>query len=168
MQTEHPENSLVCLAAGGFLLDGPAGETIRAKPAEDGLRIEGPERIDGWRLLDSDEGFLLERTRGDEAGRSLRSSGDGIEEPTSILLDDGRLFRMILRGPRDPRHELIGWETAGSYFEIRPDAEGWTIRTTVAGHGLDEIDALLLLMAAELNRGAGGEVFAEQDERTTG
>jgi len=68
---------------------------------------------------------------------------------------DGRVYRMHLRGPEDPRYELVGWETSGAYLTARPGAGSWSIVPEPASSGLDEIRPILILVAAEiLNAGA--------------
>jgi len=74
-------------------------------------------------------------------------AGDG---PAWLLLEDGRLFRVCLRGPRRCRFELRGWETSGAYFEATPESRGWNIAPMVAGAELRGVTPLLMLFAAEI------------------
>jgi hypothetical protein len=155
--TDRPEYRLVRLVSGGFVLD-PEGDPVSAAPAEGGFDFDGAS-VTGWRVRPDGAGLLLSRAAGDEAGRSLRPGAEAApDDPISMLLDDGRLYRMVLRGPRDARFDLVGWETDGAYFEARPSGEGWAIRATVAGTGMEDADGLLLLFAAELHRHDAGAV----------
>jgi hypothetical protein len=67
-----------------------------------------------------------------------------------LLLDDGRLFRVVLCGPRDGGFELLGWETPGAYLKARPQPRGWSLVPTFACGGLEEIGVLSILFAAEV------------------
>jgi len=66
------------------------------------------------------------------------------------VMEDGRTYRLLLRGPADPRFELLGWEAPGAYLAARCDARGWKVDPQPASSGLREILPLLVLLAAEL------------------
>ena len=63
---------------------------------------------------------------------------------------DGRVFRVVLRGPEDARFELLWWETSGAFLTARPGPQDWTITPEPAAAGLQEIRPLLILFAAEI------------------
>jgi hypothetical protein len=142
---------------GGFTIEPAGGPGIDVLPAGDGWMIEGPEAVSGWRLTRGEScgrRFLLVQADGrTEAGRSSCVEGfDDPATPRDLAMADGRVFRVVLRGPGDARFELSGWETRGSYLTARPVPEGWTIVPEPASSGLREIGPLLILFAAEILR----------------
>ena len=149
--SEHWQRRLINVETGGFRLECSRGATIQVTPQRDALTVSGGTVVHGWCIRDEDEGFRLERDDGKVAGQSLRARvAEGLDAAVSLLLDDGRLFRIVLRGPRDARYELTGWETPGAYFEARPADDGWTIAATVAGTAMEDVEPLILLFAAEI------------------
>ena len=96
-----------------------------------------------------------------ELGRTSRLCGSGAV-PTTVLLEDGRLFRIEVRGLSPARVELSSDETPGAYLVARPVGRGFEIETTVAGRALVAGPALLLLFGAEIARlAADGGAFPE-------
>lgn len=141
------------LAGGGFSVGASEGAPIRALPDGAAWRIEGSVDLEGACLeRGADGGFVLRRAAGEGAiAESMPPDGfDRDERSRSILLEDGRLFRMVLRGPRHPRFELAGWETSGAYWIAQPASEGWLLRPTPAGGELGDLDVLTILFAAEV------------------
>jgi len=143
------------LEAGGFRIRTPGGGDIVAEPAGEGwtVRLLGSET--GWTLRRSESsqgGFVLLAEDGQtEAGRTTPMEGLGFQANLYyLLLGDGRLFRIALRGPRESGYELLGWETPGAYLVARPDAADWTLTPTAASYGLPDLRALLILFAAEI------------------
>ena len=67
-----------------------------------------------------------------------------------FLMPDGRLFRLVSRGPREAGCELRGWETRGPYLAARPEIDGWSLEVSSAGASLPGLSTLRLLLAAEL------------------
>ena len=118
-----------------------------------GWVVESDDELDGWSLRRArTPGFVLRGKDGNsEAARTMPPVGTGTETGLRfLLLEDGRLFRIVLRGPRDGRYELTGWETTGAYLTARPEAEGWSLEPTSACGGLEEIRVLCLMLAAEV------------------
>ena len=76
-----------------------------------------------------------------------RVRGDG----SSIVLADGRLFRVSVRGLRAPRIEVARWDVPGPYLVARPDETGWTIERTPAGEALDACETLEQLTAVAID-----------------
>jgi len=149
--TEHPVQRLAPRPDGGFTLSAENGATVHVEPG-------GPLR----RLGEGQGRFQLVAAGGDaEVGRS--SMGPGADERSGardLVMEDGRVYRMFLRGPEDPRFELAGWETTGPYLTARPARDGWSIVPEPACAGLDEIQPLLILFAAEiLDTGDPGSVM---------
>lgn len=152
---DHAPRFVKRASGGGFTIETEGRSPVRVEPCEHGWRIEGVERLAG-RLLrresGCDGGFVLQGPDGTvEAARTMPPVGmAGVPGPRFLLLEDGQLFRMVLRGPRDGGFELSGWETPGSYVVARPAADGWNLVPQPACGGLDEIQVLLLMFAAEL------------------
>jgi len=153
---DHGVYRVLSIAEGGFALDGR--KPCRVVATADRWRLEAEDDLDGWWLRRSgNQGFVLQR--GHEAGEVARTMplvGAGAESGLRfLLLDDGRLFRIVLRGPRDGCYELMGWESPGAYMTAHPEEEGWSLRTTAAGSGLRDIRVLCLMLAAEVLEAEG-------------
>jgi hypothetical protein len=152
---DHPDRSLVRLSNGGFAIEVAGQQTIRVDPSGDSWRIDGGKGLQGRVLRRSASdaaGFVLSRADGrTEAGRTMPLVGTGREAGLKfLLLDDGRLFRIVLRGPRESGFELLGWETPGAYLTARPAGNGWLLAPTAAGGGIEDLTAISLLFAAEI------------------
>ena len=146
---DHPERLLTCRPAGGFTLESTSGETIVALPEKVGRRVEGPDAVRGCLLIRSVDppGFVLRRSEDDsEVGRTQPAA----EVASLVLLEDARMFRIVLRGARDPRFELSGWETPGAYLVARPEQDCWRISPSPACGGIPDITVLSVLFAAEI------------------
>ena len=157
-----PEFRLIPLAGGEFRLEGHDGLFLGARPEGDARAIEGDRLPGRWYLREqSDERgcYVLTSGLGDQAqelGRTTRGP-EGSREGgiTYLLLGDGRLFRIIARGYRDKRLDLVSWETAGPYLSARQENSEYRIARTPAGGKLDGVDEIVVLFAAEiLDRGA--------------
>lgn len=143
---------LVRTPGGGFLIETDGQSLIQAQTAAGGFCIERDPDIRSWTLVRStDRGFILRDSRENELGRTMPSLGAaGASGLKYMLLDDARLFRIVLCGPRDPRFELLGWETPGPYLLGRPAARGWVLVPTPAASGLVGLAPLSILFAAEI------------------
>ena len=149
------------LPAGGFEIRAAGRPTVRAQPCTGGWSL-GSERaeepaaspsVDGGlleRTVESKEGFVLRAADGAELGRTMPLVGAADAGLRFLLLDDGRLFRIVRQGVRETRFELIGWETAGAYLEALPTADGWKLTATAAGGGIADLSVISVLFAAEL------------------
>ena len=149
---DHVVRRVVRLPDGGFVLEAGA-QSHRVVAAEGGWVVESDDELEGWSLRRArTPGFVLRDKGGDrEVARTMPLVGTESEASLRfLLLEDGRLFRIVLRGPRDGRYELTGWETAGAYLTARPLAEGWSLEPTSACGGLDEIRVLCLMLAVEV------------------
>jgi hypothetical protein len=152
---EHAARSFRRTSSGGLALDAEGGATIRLQPSPEGLSVESKGDFEGWLLTRGDQpsdGFiLLEADTKSESGRTMAPPGAGREPDLRYLLtSDGCLYRIKLRGPRDGRYELQGWEAPGAYLTARPGSSGWTIFPEPAASGLQEIRPLMILFAAEI------------------
>lgn len=152
---ERPTWLLQPVASGGFVLEPAGGDPIKAVPAAEGWTISSSGTTHDARLKRPDDGkggFVLLAADGvTESGRSSRlTPGTVADGPSHVLLDDGRLFCVALTGPADTGIELRGWETPGAYLVARPGEGGWRISSTPAGSGLEEVEALSIIFAAEI------------------
>ena len=152
---EHPEFLLTRGAGGGFDLRPEEGEGLRLAPVEVGWQAEGAARLGACSLVREHperDGFVLRAAGGGaELGRTLclPESSPGLSL-YYLLLDDGRMFRIVPCGPRDSRFELLGWEISGAYLVARPEGEGWRIAPTTACGGISDLEAILILFAAQI------------------
>ena len=152
-RSKEPTDRRLVPVSGGFRLERRRSDTIELAVSEDGWRLTGPDALDGGSLTrDTDcGGFVLRHPDGVEAGRTMRTDGTAIGEGSSYLIvEDGRLFRIVLRGPRDARFELLGWETSGAYIVARPGSNDWMLCHTAAGKNLKDNDSMMILFAAEI------------------
>jgi hypothetical protein len=152
---DHPERRLVRLSNGGFEIEATGCPAIRVEASGEVWSVDGVEGLPGGilrRATSGGEGFVLEAARGrTEAGRTMPLVGAGREAGLKfLLLDDGRLFRVVRRGPRKAGFELLGWEMPGAYLTAQPAPEGWRLIPTAASGGLEDLTRLVVLFAAEI------------------
>ena len=149
---------VACKPDGTVIVEVEPDAHVELIPVRDGWRVLGMEsgvEARAERVIEDGGGFRLKRSQSqdDEGARTLRMpDGDGGREARGrhVLLEDGRLFRLVERGGRDPRFELLSWEVPGAYLVARPGQDGWTIEPQVAGDALDDLPALWVLMALEI------------------
>ena len=139
---------------GGFRLEGVSEAPIEAVPAATGFAVTGGG---SWHLTweATERGWVLKRHDGalsEEVGRTTSSSLGAVVAPASLLLEDGRLFRLAATGLSDPCVELSRWEGPGAYLVGRPSGGGWDLERTAAGLALDAPPELWILTCAELGR----------------
>lgn len=137
---------------GGFRLEGAAEAPIEGIPHESGFLVRGGSdgRLD-WNA--SERGWLLTaRDGGSEAGRTTASCADSALAPSSILLADGRLFRLAPVGASQPRMALGRFDVPGAYAVAAVEAGGWTFERTPAGESLEAGPELWVLASAEIGR----------------
>ena len=101
----------------------------------------------------------LTQRAGDEPGEKVllvsepsgeREVGRVSADGTSILLADGRLFRVVVRGLSAPRVEVARWDVPGPYVVATPGSAGWKLERTAAGQALEGCDALESLLGAAI------------------
>lgn len=141
-------------SCGGFSLEGPDG--VEARSDSHGWSIHGGRFDKGTRLVPMGDGNG--RSLVDAAGTDLGSfsclvGGTIAEDPPSVTLSDGRVFRVVLT---DRGYAVSGWEGPGAYLEWVRDDTGWRILITVAGQGMDGLDRLIVLAAAAIARDEAG------------
>jgi len=137
---------------GGFRLDGVAAEAIEAVPRGAGFELDAFDRGRvAW--SDTELGWILVAGNDDrELGRTTALEADRVSSPSSVLLADGRLFRLALTGASDARVELGRWDVPGAYVVGTSAAAGWTLERTPAGTLLEVGPELWVLAAAEIGR----------------
>jgi hypothetical protein len=148
-------------ADGGFRLGERGMGSWTARPAPDGWTVEGTA-IGSTRLaIRRSEAGPWRRTLVGGLGSGEAELGgtlpDRDDRPGALLLSDGRLFRLALRGPLDPRWELSGAFRVGAYLVARPaGGDVWTIEAGPAGCELPGLESVLILLAAELRAAGAG------------
>jgi hypothetical protein len=140
-------------SSGILRLRADSGATLELHPSADGYTLRGGDAPEPLRLATTDEGAGL-RLHDDarELGRTtLVDPEAGPTAPAYLLLDDGRLFRIVQRAPDDPGYELWSWEVPAPYLEATPRPDGrWRLAPTVAGAELEGWDRILPLLAATI------------------
>ena len=144
--TELPSWRLRPGSAGGFSIDGP--DHAEAHPEATGFSVRGDRFERGVRLLPdgTGRGIVLTDAAGNESDAvSSLVGGTVAEDPPSVTLSDGRLFRVVCAGTG---YALQGWDHPGTYLEVIPVGSDWRVSVTPAGCRMDGLHRLLLLIAA--------------------
>jgi hypothetical protein len=131
--------------AGGFSIDGP--DHAEALPEANGFSIQGDRFERGVRLLPdgTGRGIVLTDAAGNESDAvSTLAGGSVAEDPPSVTLSDGRVFRVVCAAAG---YALQGWDHPGAYIEVTPEGSDWRLSVTPAGNRMDGIHRLLLLIA---------------------
>jgi hypothetical protein len=130
-------------------------ETVRlTRLPGGGFRVGGVQETPIVAPTVAERGWLLtsiENGSEREAGWSTSSSAP-VASPASVLLADGRLFRLAAVGLSDLRVELGRWDVPGAYVVGRPSEGGWELSRTAAGEALDAPPELWILTCAEIGR----------------
>jgi len=149
--SESGATLMLRLGTGGdFSLEGSGA--VEARSETPGWSIHGNGYDPGTRLVPSDTSSqtALVDSAGTETDSIATLTGGTIaEDPPSVTLSDGRVFRVACSGAG---YVVRGWESPGAYVEIFPEDAGWRIVTTVAGRGMDGFDRLALLVAVAIVR----------------
>jgi hypothetical protein len=140
---------------GGFRIEGVAATPIDGVPEGDGFAVTGGGC--SWHLAwrKRERGWILNTVQGDhadEAGRTTASGDEPVLAPVSVLLADGRLFRLAVVGASDPRVELGRWDVPGAYLVARANSGAWDFERTASGKSLDAEPELWILTCAEIGR----------------
>ena len=135
-------------------MEGVASTPIDAVPDGTGFRVAGGG---AWGLtwIAAERGWRLHRMDGggsEEVGQTTASSAPYVSSPISVLLADGRLFRLASIGLSEPRVELALWDGPGPYVVGRPASGAWELERTAAGMALDAPPELWILISAEIGR----------------
>lgn len=138
--------------AGSFRLEGP--ESVEARYETTGWSIQANGFDPGTRLIPKIAGgeLVLTDSAGTDMGSVATLAGGTIaEDPPSVTLSDGRVFRIACARTG---YAIRGWESPGAYVRVAPDEAGWRFCVTVAGTGMAGMDRLILLAAAAIARDA--------------
>lgn len=152
--TMRPAVRLTKLPGGGFRVDGVLATPLDAVPDGDGFMVGG---AGSWRLTwkVTERGWLLRRLSGDSTNEGEATTSSALPHgsaPISVMLEDGRLFRLAPVGLSELCVELGRWDVPGAYALSRPVAGGWDLERTAAGAALDAPPELWILTCAELGR----------------
>lgn len=139
---------------GGFRVEGVVATPIEGVPDDDGFVLGG---AGPWRLTWSaaERGWILSTVAGEpalELGRTTAGGAEPILQPISVLLADGRLFRLAMMGASEPRIELARWDVPGAYIVGRPVSGAWELERTAAGTALPAPPELWILIGVEIGR----------------
>ena len=150
----RPAVRLTRRPGGGFRMEGVAAAPIDGVPDDAGFVLSG---AGPWRLTWSatERGWLLNTLLGGpegEVGRTTSSDLEPVLAPASVLLADGRLFRLAMIGASDPRVELGRWDVPGAYVVGRPVSGAWELERTAAGVALEAPPELWILACVEIGR----------------
>jgi hypothetical protein len=135
---------------GGFRLEGAAPAPIEGVPHANGFLVRGGS--EGRLSWNADERGWLLTSKDEEAGRTTASCADSALAPSSILLMDGRLFRLAPVGATQPCVALGRFDVPGAYAVAGASAGGWTFERTPAGESLEAGPELWILASAEIGR----------------
>ena len=144
--TELPSWRLRPGSGGGFSIDGP--DHAEAHPEATGLAVQGDRFERGVRLLPdgTGRGIVLTDAEGNESDAvSTLAGGTVAEDPPSVTLSDGRVFRVVCAATG---YALQGWDHPGAYIEAVPEGSDWRVSVTPAGSRMDGLHRLVLLIAA--------------------
>lgn len=143
---------------GGFRLEGPEWGPTEGAPDEAGYSVRGVERAWSVRLR-REEGCppaWAEIDDGSGNGATVVTwQADDPGAPASVLLADGRLFRIALAEIDPPKLAVGRWDLTGAYLHASADEGAWRIETTVAGNGLPSLDEIVVATCFEIGRRAG-------------
>jgi hypothetical protein len=136
-------------------LEGVAATPLDAVPRASGFEVAaGSER---WQLAWSEDerGWILSSGAGGsvtERGRTTASTPEPMLAASSMLLADGRLFRLSFRGASSPSVEVGRWEVPGAYV-VGSSRDGvWDLERTAAGTAMGPPVELLILTSVEIGR----------------
>jgi hypothetical protein len=149
----RPAVRLIRRPDGGFRIQGVAQTPIDAVPDRGGFLVTGSE---AYRLSwsDSERGWLLNQVSSsqDEVGRTTSTGSERVASPASLLLADGRLFRLALIGASEPHFALGRWDVPGAYAQAWPANGSWDLTLTAAGQALSAPETLWILTCIEIAR----------------
>ena len=148
----RPAVRLTRRPSGGFRLEGVESAPIDAVREGNDFAIGGsvPRRME-W--SEGERGWILRSPGNDGAESGRTTSGDREAlAPSTVLLSDGRLFRLAATGASAPRVELSRWDGPGAYVVALAVDGGWDLTRTAAGEALEAGPELWILASAELGR----------------
>jgi len=135
-------------------MEGVAAAPIDGVPDAGGFVLTGAGRL-GLEWNAAERGWILNSLvagSGREVGRTTAWGDEPVLAPVSVLLADGRLFRLAMIGASDPRIELGRWDLPGAYLVGRPTAGAWELEPTAAGTALEAPLELWILTCVDIGR----------------
>ena len=75
--------------------------------------------------------------------------------PASLLLADGRLFRIALAALDPPAFHVGRYDLTGAYLSASSERGGWRIEPTVAGEGIASLHEIVIATCYEIGRRSG-------------
>ena len=150
----RPAVRLTRRPGGGFRVVGVAATPIDGVPDAAGFVVTG---AGPWGLAwNADErGWILNSLGAGsdrEVGRTTAGGHEPVIAPVSVLLADGRLFRLAMIGASEPRFEVGRWDLSGAYLVGRPTEGAWVLERTEAGMALEAPPELWVLTCVEIGR----------------
>ena len=132
---------------GGFRLTG-AGAPVEGTLESGALVIVSGER--SFR-------FETEASGGCAVGGAIVISWpqDDPAAASSVLLEDGRLFRVAARGLSQPEVDVRRWDGIGPYLVARPEAGAWSMQPTAAGEAMAGFEEIVIAACCEIGRRDG-------------
>jgi hypothetical protein len=150
----RPAVRLTRRPGGGFRIEGVLVAPIDGVPDATGFVLEGAGPF-GLKWNAAERGWILnslETDSGREVGRTTSWDDQPVLAPVSLMLADGRLFRLAMTGASDPRIELGRWDVPGAYLVGRATAGGWELERTAAGMALEAPPELWILACVDIGR----------------
>lgn len=145
-------------AGGGFRLDGTPEGPIEGVPEADEFVVRGGGRT--WNVRqrheDGRKASCAEIDDGSGVGAAVVTweAGDA-GAPASLLLADGRLFRMALAELDPPKFHVGRWDLSGAYLSASSEGGTWRIETTVAGEGIASLHEIVIATCYDIGRRGG-------------
>ncbi len=78
---------------------------------------------------------------------STLTGGSIAEDPPSVTLSDGRVFRLVCA---PTGYAMLGRDHPGAYLEVVPEGSGWRFDVTPAGNEMNGLHRLLVLVASAI------------------
>jgi hypothetical protein len=150
----RPAVRLAKRSDGGFRIEGVAQAPIDGVPAAAGFVLEGGASF-GLEWNAAERGWILSSLAAGsrrELGRTTSWGHEAVVAPASVLLADGRLFRLAMIGASDPRIELGRWDLPGAYLVGRATRGAWELELTVSGTALAAPPELWILACVDIGR----------------
>jgi len=150
----RPAVRLTRRPGGGFRIEGVAAAPIDGVPDAGGFVLTGAGPfVLAWNA--AERGWILSSDVAGsrrEVGRTTTWGPEPVLAPVSVLLADGRLFRLAMIGASDPRIELGRWDLPGAYLVGRATAGAWELERTAAGTALEAPPELWILTCVDIGR----------------
>lgn len=156
--SRRPAVRLTQRAGGGFRLDGAPAGPIEGAPESGAVVVRGGGRTWSVRLRRTDGRTCtwaeIDDGSGDGAAVVTWEAGDA-GAPASLLLADGRLFRIALAALDPPAFHVGRYDLTGAYLSASSERGAWRIEPTVAGQGIASLHEIVIATCYEIGRRSG-------------